>query len=411
MHCNICHSASFSSRLSRCLHVHEACTELQPRLPVEINPSFLAAEPRLPNVTLRNITRTPRTIASMADIVRTEARGTQGTAAAASPHVPHLQPPSPPAVGKPLASIELLPNELLSNIFGFLESPKPSSSEPALHDEPHFDLTTSGNVPLKAASCVSKRWRRATIPLLFKHTQLIIKEDRKKREPPLMNEIARLFLDFVSGNQLNKTIQSFILIAYNETITPPAKPNEFSEQLQATQISEFWHSIFIAIDPKELLIVAPPDVLGALTSCQVYTKDMWNFDCPCHYLRLQLRPEALLQSPHKGIAPPAKYAARMGQLSIVEPLVETSSRGDASQNPDQETNIRYEWPHTRSQDDKPEASTIPASTKHQTNIWNVKPWATILLNEGSFMRAYATYEFWNREPPSVRRTHIHSVVH
>jgi hypothetical protein len=30
-----------------------------------------------------------------------------------------------------------------------------------------------------------------------------------------------------------------------------------------------------------------------------------------------------------------------------------------------------------------------------------RPWSKLLLNEGSFIRAYATYEYWKRQPPSV----------
>jgi hypothetical protein len=32
-----------------------------------------------------------------------------------------------------------------------------------------------------------------------------------------------------------------------------------------------------------------------------------------------------------------------------------------------------------------------------------RPWSELLLNEGSFIKAYATYEWWLRLPPSVSK--------
>ena len=36
-----------------------------------------------------------------------------------------------------------------------------------------------------------------------------------------------------------------------------------------------------------------------------------------------------------------------------------------------------------------------------STLFGIRPWSTILLNEGSFIKAYSTYEFWLRQAPSV----------
>jgi hypothetical protein len=346
----------------------------------------------------------------MTEITDTVAHGAQGTVpAVTSPATlaPQLQPLSleaVPAADKPPtpAPIELLPNELLSNILGFLDYPKPSSSESTLHDEPHFELTKSDNAPLKAASCVSKRWRRATIPLLFRHAQFAIEDNRIQR--PILNKIIQQFFDFVKENQLRRTIQSFTFIVHNEKVTTILEGEHNSNA-----ISTFWYSLFKAIDPKELLIVAPAEALGVLTSCHVYLEDAWSFDCPCHYLRLQIRPESPTPFPIEEGIPASKYPTAGPSQPIVEPVTETFSADNIPEN------LPHESPKSNSEnaeasgDDQAEASSsAPIDPEHwdlrrakSSALFNIRPWTNLLLNEGSFIRAYATYEFWLRQPPSV----------
>lgn len=68
------------------------------------------------------------------------------------------------------SSISDLPEELLVNVFEYLLSAAPS--EVKLRHEPSLELTSSGRHTLKSASCVSKRWRRVVLPLLFQYTCL-----------------------------------------------------------------------------------------------------------------------------------------------------------------------------------------------------------------------------------------------
>ena len=94
-------------------------------------------------------------------------------------------------------TIQDLPNELLANIFTYLDTPQPSASPSALADEPKFELTHADVADLKASSCVSKQWRETILPLLFKHARFIVKEIGPKMPiPNLITEI-KPFLKFV----------------------------------------------------------------------------------------------------------------------------------------------------------------------------------------------------------------------
>jgi hypothetical protein len=294
----------------------------------------------------------------MTEIVDTVTQGAQGTGSvSAATLTPELLPlSSDPAVLTVKPPVELLPNELLSQIFGFLDSPKPSSSESALHDEPNFELTKSDNAPLKAASCVSKRWRRGTIPLLFKHTQFVV-EKKNQQHYNTLYQMVQKFLGFVLEHQLCGTLQSFTLI-----VRLKEAADIFDRQEMTYGFSVFWEGIFRVIDPQELLIVAPPEALGMLTNCRVFMSDAWSFHCPCHYLRLQARLSKVPQV-HKSFDK-ASETARISDFQA--------------------------------------SSSTPAGEKHkELTLWDIRPWTKLHLNEGSFIRAYATYEFWSRKPPSV----------
>lgn len=86
------------------------------------------------------------------------------------------------------ASIHDLPNELLVAIFFHLDGP--SSLEPLFHEDASTLLDTyyaarvrgcRRHYPLKAASLVSRRWRAAVLPRLFKH---VLWTFTRLEEPP-----------------------------------------------------------------------------------------------------------------------------------------------------------------------------------------------------------------------------------
>lgn len=186
-----------------------------------------------------------------------------------------------PLISTPLPTpvpINALPNELLVHIFKYLDNPQPSTA--ALYDEPHFKLTKSTNAPLQAISRVSKRWRQFSIPLLFKHAQFA--GIRSEWHRTTLDEQIRPFFDFVRSNDLHPVIMSFTLLILDKKVA-----KNWESYSRPSGFSRFWNALFSVIDPNDLLLVAPAEVLGALTGCHVDTQDAPKFDCPCHYLRLQ----------------------------------------------------------------------------------------------------------------------------
>lgn len=179
-------------------------------------------------------------------------------------------------------SIDDLPNELLSHIFDYLDGPRPSSA--ALLDEPYFDLTRSSDAPLKSSSLVCKQWREATTPVLFKYACLTAK--RNISEDIVEHAMLKPFSDFVHTNHLKNVVRSVVLL------TRSSKTTNLST-LSRIEFDLFWPTLFEAIDPTTVLIVAPAEALGEITGCNVAAQDSWNFDCPCHYLQVSRLPKTV----------------------------------------------------------------------------------------------------------------------
>lgn len=265
-------------------------------------------------------------------------------------------------------NINDLPNELLLNILGHLDTPKPSSAESLLYDEPTFDITNSESANLKTASYISKRWRAATIPLLFKYTRFTIPTAKVNEENNFRADVQQFF-DFVIRKDLRKIVASFTLICYEHNFDEDYKrdPNNI--------LSIFWKALYEVIDPVDLMIVAPAEALSFFTACEVNDEESWNFDCPCQYLRLQRSPDARILKEEKVENPVSQDS---------EPILSSSSQGLPSVFANGEAEKANE------------------ALSHNHTVLFDRPWSKLLLNEGSFIKAYSTYEFWERQPPSVR---------
>lgn len=257
-----------------------------------------------------------------------------------------------------LATMLAIPNELLLDIFSFLDAPRISTL--ALTDEPNFNITHAAIADLKAVSLVSKRWRRAILPQLFKHTRLII--PRSDTPKFTLKQKIQPFLDFAIQNSLTKDITSFTLVIEDERIVY----NHDSLDASIT-VATFWEDLFYVIDLTDILIIAPVETLGVLTSCHTHMDDAWSFDCPCHYLRLQRPGSSGLGPPDSGVTP--------------DPNLDESSRNGV----DASTTVEN----------------VESARNSPSSLFAIRPWTSLLLNEGSFIKAYATYEFWLRQTPSV----------
>jgi hypothetical protein len=242
--------------------------------------------------------------------------------------------------------IDDLPNELLDYIFSFLDVRPPSSWK--LYDEPEFAITSNAEAPLKAASCVSRRWRAAVLPRLYQHVCLIVKSGEFTPRP-IMNDEVQPLLDFIRERELVHWVQSFTICISEKKLY-----DNTGGSYKLHDFSGFWHTVFDAINPLTLTIVAPPEALGSLTSCHVYSEDAWAFSMPYHMLQLSRHDKTLAP-------PPSKVA------------FDQTTRSSPSQ----------------------------LFTPLHSALFTIRPWSDLLLNEGSFIKSYSSYEYFLKHPPSI----------
>lgn len=261
----------------------------------------------------------------------------------------------------PPATMQTIPNELLLNIFGFLDAPRTSTLD--LINEPNFKLTQAAVADLKAISLVSRQWRRAILPQLFKHARIIVPQSEGFGSP-LKKNIA-LFLDFVTQHTLKHYIASLVLLV-EERKTAHNQPGHAAPD----EVATLWEALFNVIDLTDLLIVAPAETLGVLTSCRIYMDDAWVFDCPYHYLRLQRPRLSGAEFPETTVLPAQNLNGHSS------PGVNGLPTGDSS-------------------------GISSATAGSASPLFAIRPWTSLLLNEGSFIKAYTTYEYWLRRAPSI----------
>ncbi|WYZ41271.1 hypothetical protein EsH8_V_000166 [Colletotrichum jinshuiense] len=266
-----------------------------------------------------------------------------------------------------MASMNDLPNEILSQIFSHLDRPAPSDSR--LHDQPSSFMLENifFDRELKTISLVCKRWRGAVLPLLFRHVVWTV----DRFELPLMEETgnpasAINFLEFIRANNLTNyvnTLSMFVEDAMGSISMEGASSAELMESGFANKASYsedynwLWRTIFEHIDPIRLTIIASPRVLAQLLSRMLFLGDAWNFSMPQHILSLSRKDRNTPVINYKSTTTPSSR----------------QSSGSGS----------------------PRQKLIPC------DLFTVRPWHALLLNEGSSTRVYKTYEFYLKRPPSI----------
>ncbi|QSZ32945.1 hypothetical protein DSL72_002528 [Monilinia vaccinii-corymbosi] len=284
-----------------------------------------------------------------------------------NPPISHATPHATPiAVMKSgPTTIEDLPNELLVNIFSHLDTEAPSSCHRTLHDQPTLNLTNSSTRDLKRSSIISKRWRQATLPLLFKYTRYILEyaEDDYK---PILNDLVGPFLQFVRTRSLADIVSSFTLVVREDKIS-----NCLDGRPRPCEFDSFWQRLFHAIDPSSILIAAPVEALASLTSAAINPGDTWIFKNECHYLRLQR---------------PASKETNTTESKNLPGLPESQPRTMILSDSDEES-LQY--------------NRLLGINYARSEILQVRPWTSLLLNEGSNLEAYKVHTWWELTTPSI----------
>ncbi|RFU33358.1 hypothetical protein B7463_g3012, partial [Scytalidium lignicola] len=265
-------------------------------------------------------------------------------------------------------SIQDLPDEILADIFTYLDSPPPSP--PRLYKEPNFEVTDSTSTSLKDISRVSSRWRQIALPLLFRHARLKVWGNKiSLLRRSTIHEWFSPLSDFLTKKSLGPVVLSFTLCVESDRSLPTAQ-----ERHSMIEFSNFWEFFFKILDPIDILIVAPVRVVGIISGCHVSMQDAFFLDCPYHYLLLQRE----ISDPHSSIH----------NVSPVLNASDTQSGPSHDPSTSQTSSIIHHLDnHT--------------TTKSTSTIFTIRPWTKLLLNEGSFIKAYSMDSYWMREPPSI----------
>ncbi|KAK4982566.1 hypothetical protein LTR66_009206, partial [Elasticomyces elasticus] len=185
---------------------------------------------------------------------------------------------------------------------------------------------------------------------------------------PILYSASQLFLRFVVGHEIKDCIKSLVVYTDEALETAPgAYPHYQLEVDHCWQGSAaFWHDLLSVVNPSRLTILASPVELACLVNCSISTVHEWAFsDMDFHILSL-----------HQN----------------------TSSRSLSQLQP---YNPHHAIPYSY-------------SAVASASILHARPWHHAALNEGSFLKAYATYEYFERGPPSVIysiKTFLHGLSH
>ncbi|KAH8911743.1 hypothetical protein BR93DRAFT_12792 [Coniochaeta sp. PMI_546] len=313
----------------------------------------------------------------------------------------------------PTTTIETLPPELIFHIFFFLDRPAPSDVR--LRDQPSPSMLSSSDAPLKSVSCVSKRWRAIVLPVLFRHIlwafdrwDLVFPEAGNATLDAAGNPTTLPLLTFIRENCLGRCVESLTLVVSDRMYgqyrlaeagnaahsgasssrdadlhldddmrslltDARARSGWTSRWRQHSARSEdsnwLWELLFRAMDPKRFTIIALPRMLASLLSRMLFLGDAWSFRDQCHILSLDRRTPESLEKWKPAKPQPDSDAER------------ADGQDEASAGPSEQ------WGDP----------TKPIKTV----LFTIRPWTSILLNEGSSTRVYKTYEFFLKRPPSI----------
>lgn len=299
-------------------------------------------------------------------------------------------------------SIHALPTEMLSHIFSFLDSPAPSDER--LHDQPHAHMLKEPDLSsqnLKNLSLVSKQWRATVLPLLFRNaiwyldqSDLSLVDLEQSSGPHSMIPL----LSFVRDNNLTSYVKTLTLVVVKSTRVrstggggieinrsgdSETSPDPFGPLNRAGRERDMvfnqdtnwlWNLIFDLLDPLRFTIIASPRTLASLLARMLFLGDAWSFYQSHHVLSLS-RSQTGIASPHKEF--------EVGATNEEEGQSTSHAPTSAAQ------------PSLSS-------SSVPLPAKRiPCDLFTIRPWKALLLNEGSSTRVYKTYEYYHRRPPSM----------
>ncbi|KAJ0119231.1 F-box domain-containing protein [Diaporthe amygdali] len=298
--------------------------------------------------------------------------------------------------------ISALPTEMLSHIFSFLDAEAPSDRR--LHDQPHAHMLKDPDLSsqnLKNLSLVNKQWRATVLPLLFRnavwyldHSDLSLVDLELSTGPHSMIPL----LSFVRDNNLTSYVKTLTLVVVKSTrvrsnggdaelsrsgdngyspdpFGPWNRVGRERDMVFNEDSNWLWNLIFDLLDPLRFTIIASPRTLASLLARMLFLGDAWSFHQSHHVLSLSRSQNTAASSDKENDEPGAPYK-------------EAGSSSPAS------SEITAQ-PSTAASSATPPAKRVPCA------LFAIRPWTSLLLNEGSSTRVYKTYEYYHRRPPSM----------
>ncbi|KAI1808797.1 hypothetical protein F4811DRAFT_498930 [Daldinia bambusicola] len=267
--------------------------------------------------------------------------------------------------------MDRIPPEILLHVFEFLDNPAPSQLR--LRDQPSDDMLDAKSLfsqPLKTSSFVCKAWRSLVLPSLFRH--ILWRPKISSLSAFTLNPIP--LLRFLEDNQLGHRVATFTMIV--DFVDKDAGAKQITPEIRSVDLEWLWDQLFSVIDPLRFTMIAPPNTLASFLSRMLFLDDAWSFSIPYHILSL----------------------ARATRDSRGKSSTHTESHIPDSP-------LQHHSSATITQGASAGPSVTSSSARYRRPppcpLFTVRPWTSLLLNEGSSTKVYRTYEFFLRRPPSM----------
>ncbi|KAH8722437.1 hypothetical protein GQ44DRAFT_774935 [Phaeosphaeriaceae sp. PMI808] len=304
----------------------------------------------------------------------------------------------------PPANIESLPNELLIQIASHLDTEPPSITKFA--HEPSTHLTESDSTPLKFLSIVSWRWRKITLPMLFRYSRIAL-----DKEPQWVPIDARLVdsmqtqlttlsnHEFQIYHKMRSKFKSSSAFAYEEA---------FDDLLiNLCRIQE--GDEFLKVVPHTLWLPHLPKTF------ETFSKFVVKYDLKHHITSVVIHTDKEYELRHVSIADaPLSRAVADIWSSIfhhLEPtrLVVASPPALLAGLLDTKMSSSDTWAFNMKMHYIELVQSEPPRLEHMkfgcrpwgSALIHCRPWSHLGYNEGSSITAYSTYEYHLKHSPKM----------